>query len=45
MTDNEIRNKVKEIIHANMISGHSKSADVDFHYTKPSPGTYPYQYF
>ena len=45
MTDNEIRNKVKEIIHANMISGHSKSVDADFHYTKPSPGTYPYQFF
>jgi hypothetical protein len=35
MTDSEIRNKVKEIIHDNMISGHSKSANADFHYTKP----------
>ena len=45
MTDSEIRDKVKEIIYANMISGHSKSANVDFHYTKPSPSTYPYQFF
>jgi len=45
MTDCEIFDKVKEIIHDNMVSGYSKSANADFHYTKPSPGTYPYQFF
>ena len=41
----EIREKVKELLHQNMIIGHSKSAGKDFHYTKPSPDTYPFQYF
>lgn len=45
MTDNEIRKKVKEIMYTNMISGYSKAANAHFHYTKPSPGRYPFQFF
>lgn len=45
MTDNEIRSKVRKIIHENMIAGFSESVGVNYHYTKPSPGTYPFQFF
>lgn len=45
MSDQEIRKKVRELIYENMISGYSKAADQDFHYTKPSPGRYPFQFF
>ncbi len=29
----------------NMVAGYSKSTNTHFHYTKPSPGRYPFQFF
>ena len=45
MTDQEIRDKAQDILLSNMVKGYSKSTKEKFHYTKPSPSTYPYQYF
>lgn len=45
MTEEEIRKKVRTLIYENMISGYARAADVYFHYTKPSPGAYPFQFF
>lgn len=45
MTDKEIFDKTKEIIYENMIKGHLDGGQTSFHYTKPSPGTYPFQFF
>nr|WKN38570.1 trehalase-like protein [Tunicatimonas sp. TK19036] len=45
MTEDEIRSKAREVMFENMIAGYSKSTDTHFHYTKPSPGRYPYQFF
>ncbi|MBX9851243.1 MAG: trehalase-like protein [Cytophagaceae bacterium] len=45
MTDEEIRKNVKELLEKNLVSGYSKTFDTEYHYMKPSPGVYPYQYF
>lgn len=45
MTDEEIRARVKELLEKNLVSGYSKTYKVEYHYMKPSPGVYPYQYF
>jgi glycogen debranching enzyme len=45
MTDEEIRKKVKEILEKNTFSGFSKHYDTTYHYMKPGPDRYPYQYF
>ena len=45
MTDKEIFDKTKEVIYENMIKGHVAGGEKPFHYTKPSPGTYPFQFF
>ncbi len=43
LTDEEMASQVRELLYRNMISG--QRGGFDYHYTKPSPGTYPYQYF
>ena len=43
LTDGEIKDRVREVLYKNMISG--RRAGLSYHYTKPSPGTYPFQYF
>jgi len=43
LTDKEIKSQVREVLYKNMISG--RKAGFDYHFTKPSPGTYPFQYF
>ncbi|RIJ34500.1 trehalase-like protein [Pontibacter oryzae] len=43
MTDAQIEAQVREVLYANMIEG--QNGGYTFHYTKPSPGTYPFQYF
>ena len=43
LTDQEIEQRVRKLLHDNMIEG--KKAGHTFHYTKPSPGTYPFQFF
>lgn len=43
LSDEEIERQVREILYKNMIEGHN--GGYTFHYTKPSPGTYPFQYF
>ena len=45
MTDKEIGEKTKKVIYENMIKGHLDGGKTTFHYTKPSPGTYPFQFF
>lgn len=45
MTDNEIFDHAKRIMHENMIKGDCKDGVNCFHYTKPSPKRYPYQFF
>ena len=45
MREDELRERVRKLMHENMISGYARAADVHFHYTKPSPGTYPFQFF
>ena len=45
MTDQEIFKKTREIIFENMVKGKLKGSGQRFHYTKPSPGTYPFQFF
>ena len=39
----ELTNKVRDLLHRNMISG--ERAGFNYHFTKPSPGTYPFQFF
>jgi glycogen debranching enzyme len=43
LSDAEIKARVREVIYKNMISG--RKAGCSYHYTKPSPSTYPFQYF
>lgn len=43
LADEEIKAQAREVLYKNMISG--RKAGFNYHYTKPSPGTYPFQYF
>jgi glycogen debranching enzyme len=43
LSDEEIRAQVREVLYRNMISG--RRGGFTYHFTKPSPGTYPFQYF
>ncbi|GAB3831506.1 amylo-alpha-1,6-glucosidase [Pontibacter rugosus] len=43
LADEEIEARVRNLLYSNMISG--KRGSFHYHYTKPSPDTYPYQYF
>ncbi|PTX13129.1 hypothetical protein C8N40_11351 [Pontibacter mucosus] len=43
LSDEEIRAQVRDVLYRNMISG--QRAGFTYHFTKPSPGTYPFQYF
>ncbi|WP_017734001.1 amylo-alpha-1,6-glucosidase [Nafulsella turpanensis] len=45
MTDKEIGDKTRQVLYENMIKGHLDGGKTTFHYTKPSPGTYPFQFF
>lgn len=45
MTDKEIFEKTKKVLYENMIKGHVDGGKTTFHYTKPSPVTYPFQFF
>lgn len=44
MTDKEIFECTRKVLHENMIKGKLDSG-ISFHYTKPSPGRYPFQFF
>lgn len=43
LPDQEVERRVRKMLYENMIEG--RNGGFDFHYTKPSPGTYPFQYF
>ncbi|RDV13650.1 trehalase-like protein [Pontibacter diazotrophicus] len=43
LSDGEIKAQAREVLYKNMVSG--RNAGFDYHFTKPSPGTYPFQYF
>ena len=45
MTDQELFDKVRKLLHENMVRGHCRDKSIRFHYTKPSPGRYPFQFF
>lgn len=45
MTDEEIAEKTRKVLYENMIKGVLPGKGIRFHYTKPSQGTYPYQFF
>ncbi len=45
MTEKELRDKVNCLLDENMVKGYSKTAGRHFHYTKPSPSSYPFQFF
>ena len=45
MADQELFDRVKQLLHSNMIKGHYRGNKATFHYTKPSPGRYPFQFF
>lgn len=45
MTNDEIREAVREILLANLHDGFSEHFDTPYCYMQPSPTTYPYQYF
>lgn len=45
MTEQEIRDKVKQIMTDNNVQGFSKSTGLHFHYTRPSSRPYSSQYF
>jgi glycogen debranching enzyme len=45
MKHNELRQKVAALLEENMVNGYSKSGQAEFHYAKPSPDTYPFQFF
>ena len=44
MTNNELFEQTREILHENMIKVDREDGN-NFHYTKPSPSRYPYQFF
>ncbi|GAB2779411.1 amylo-alpha-1,6-glucosidase [Salinimicrobium soli] len=44
MTDKEIFERVRELLKANMEEGVAEG-DISFHFTRPSPSRYPYQFF
>jgi glycogen debranching enzyme len=44
MTDREIFELTRKVLYENMIKK-ERDGRVDYHYTKPSPGRYPYQFF
>ncbi|MCC9136928.1 amylo-alpha-1,6-glucosidase [Pontibacter silvestris] len=43
LSDHEIKQRVRKLLHDNMIEG--EKGGYNFHYTKPSPETYPFQFF
>lgn len=45
VSDSEIRQAVREMLLANIHEGWSDRFETEYCYIKPSPGTYPYQYF
>ncbi len=45
MTDREIKDTIRDILHKNLVTGHSKSKDTDFTFIQPSPDHYKFQYF
>ncbi|MEK6478297.1 hypothetical protein WJR50_12200 [Catalinimonas sp. 4WD22] len=45
MSEEEIRKQVRKVMFDSMVSGYSRSADSDFHFTQPARGRYPYQFF
>ena len=45
MKDQELFERVRQLLHSNMIKGHCRGSKATFHYTKPSPGRYPFQFF
>ncbi len=45
MSNDEIREAVREILLANLHEGFSEHFDTPYCYMQPSPTTYPYQYF
>lgn len=45
MTDKELFEKIRKVLYENMVKGEVRGGRLSFHYTKPSPGRYPFQFF
>ena len=45
IVQSDLRQKIAALLEENMVSGYSKSGQSEFHYAKPSPETYPFQFF
>ncbi|WP_299700585.1 trehalase family glycosidase [uncultured Pontibacter sp.] len=43
LSDEELKSQVREVLYRNMVSG--ERAGFTYHFTKPSPETYPFQFF
>ncbi|MBW7468740.1 trehalase-like protein [Pontibacter aydingkolensis] len=43
LSDEELKKRVRDLLHRNMISG--EHTGFNYHFTKPSQETYPFQYF
>lgn len=45
MNYEELCGKVGTLLDGNMVKGYSKTENTEYHYAKPSPETYPFQFF
>ena len=45
MTDEQLCEQVKELLRSNVSQGYSKLLKTGYCYIKPSPGTYPFQWW
>lgn len=45
MQTDKLKQKVREVLFGNLITGVSKATGYEYHYTKPSRKRYPFQYF
>lgn len=43
MTDEQLRERVRDLLRSNVSQGYSKLLKTDYCYIKPFPGTYPFQ--
>lgn len=43
--EEELREKVRDVLFRNMIKGYSRELGMEYHYTRPAAERYPFQYF
>ena len=45
MTDEELFSKTRKLLNENMVKGSCRDRKTSYHYTKPAPARYPFQFF